>query len=57
MSHQCDLCESFKAKYDGKVKGQYAWAYMCDRCFKLYGVGLGVGKGDELDNGDNGEIK
>ena len=42
----CAFCGDL-AKYDGKtLKGP--WGYMCEKCFKLYGVGLGVGKGQIL---------
>ena len=47
----CDFCieqgVSCAAKYDGKtILGP--WAYMCDAHFQRYGVGLGLGKGQEL---------
>lgn len=35
------------AKYDGKTKGG-PWAYMCQLHFDEQGVGLGLGKGQEL---------
>ena len=42
----CDMCGQ-QAKYDGKtVHGP--WANMCKICFKLWGVGLGMGQGQEL---------
>lgn len=43
----CNLCNLKKAKYDGKTKIG-AWAYMCNTCFKLYGIGLGTGRGQKL---------
>lgn len=47
----CDLCGSagatVQAKYDGKTT-MGPWAYMCEKHFKKYGVGLGLGKGQEL---------
>lgn len=47
----CDFCkvEGFlvEAAYDGKTRGG-PWAWMCNRHFKLVGVGLGVGKGQKL---------
>lgn len=43
---KCDFCEKI-ARYDGRTKnGQ--WAYMCEGCFAICGVGLGLGKGQEL---------
>lgn len=49
MSQTCDICQQQPAKYDGKTK-MGPWAYMCEKCFKAYGVGLGLGKGQVLDN-------
>ena len=46
---ECDICGMFKAKYDGKTF-MGAWANMCDVCFKNFGVGLGMGKGQILNN-------
>lgn len=35
------------AHYDGKtIHGP--WAYMCEKHFKLYGLGLGLGRGQRL---------
>ena len=43
----CDFGCGRQALYDGRtVTGQ--WAYMCESCFKQYGVGLGTGKGQRL---------
>ena len=54
----CDICKHLKsrmhpeqvmkAKYDGKTKLRGIWAYMCQACFDELGIGLGVGKGQEL---------
>lgn len=47
---KCDFCGRI-ARYDGKVKGgedRYGWAYMCEGCFAIRGIGLGLGKGQEL---------
>lgn len=54
----CDFCKKEcedgaktprKAKYDGKtnVVGG-SWAYMCQEHFDVYGVGLGLGRGQRL---------
>lgn len=45
----CDLCQGDKlqAHYDGKtVYGP--WAYMCKPHFERAGIGLGMGRGQEL---------
>ena len=48
----CDVCASAGirdqvAKYDGKtIMGP--WANMCQACFADLGVGLGLGRGQEL---------
>ena len=43
---ECQFCNK-EAKYDDKTK-MGPWAYMCTKCFQNYGVGLGLGKGQEL---------
>ena len=48
---ECDFCSqngiSTDAEYDGKtVYGP--WANMCEYHFQLYGVGLGLGRGQKL---------
>ena len=47
---RCNLCREICSNYyiDGKTKIG-PWAYMCLSCFKKYGVGLGVGKGQKYD--------
>jgi len=42
----CDFCNK-KARYDGKTK-MGPWANMCEDCFKKFGIGLGMGKGQKL---------
>jgi hypothetical protein len=52
----CQLCYSKPATVDGKTKPATVdgktkmgpWAYMCEDCHTVYGVGLGVGKGQRL---------
>jgi hypothetical protein len=39
--------ESVPARFDGKTHSG-PWANMCDDCFERNGVGLGLGKGQEL---------
>lgn len=36
-----------EAVYDGKTK-EGPWAFMCEKCFKEHGVGLGTGRGQKL---------
>ena len=43
---QCQFC-SAPAAYDAKTR-MGPWAYLCERCFKKDGVGLGLGKGQRL---------
>jgi hypothetical protein len=51
---RCDFCKNselhnanVEAHYDAKtVMGP--WANMCDKHFKFYGIGLGLGKGQKL---------
>lgn len=47
----CDLCTreglQVVAQYDGATR-MGPWAYMCKTCFESYGVGLGLGLGQEL---------
>lgn len=44
---KCDFCNK-KAIVDGKtIMGP--WANMCKEHFDLYGVGLGLGKGQKLE--------
>lgn len=51
---ECDLCKVAPvtdppnvAAYDGKTR-MGPWAYMCEECFKVYGIGLGLGVGQRL---------
>jgi hypothetical protein len=50
----CDLCTPERspsgrreALYDGKTT-EGPWAYMCDIHFRLFGTGLGLGRGQRL---------
>lgn len=44
---KCDICGLKEAIYDGKtIHGP--WAFMCSSCMKIKGIGLGLGKGQEL---------
>lgn len=42
----CDFCGD-EAHYDGKTK-LGPWGNMCRDCFRTHGVGLGLGRGQEL---------
>lgn len=50
---QCNFCKQNpliqfqSAHYDGRTK-MGPWAFMCREHFDQYGVGLGLGKGQEL---------
>ena len=44
---KCDICKTRDAHYDGRTR-LGPWANMCLQCFGEFGVGLGVGKGQEL---------
>jgi len=43
---KCDFCGKI-ARYNGRTKDG-RWANMCEGCFAIRGVGLGLGKGQEL---------
>ena len=43
---KCDFCDR-PAEYDGKTRDG-PWAYMCERDFKIHGIGLGTGMGQRL---------
>lgn len=43
----CDLCKRKQAKYDAKTT-LGPWAYLCEECFKRFGVGLGLGRGQKI---------
>lgn len=48
----CDLHKLYwgqkrEAHFDAKTR-QGPWAYMCDECYGLEGVGLGLGRGQRL---------
>lgn len=51
----CDWCLTV-AKYDGKTK-MGPWGYMCNQHFKQYGIGLGLGKGQQLLIRDDYEVQ
>ena len=42
---KCDFCKE-EAVYDGRTR-MGGWANMCPYHFKLYGVGLGLGRGQK----------
>lgn len=43
---KCNFCAR-KAEYDARTNFG-SWAYMCRYHFNIYGIGLGLGKGQEL---------
>lgn len=52
----CDLChQPFGNKMiDGKTRFG-PWGNMCPSCYKKYGVGLGLGRGQEYERQKNGK--
>jgi hypothetical protein len=50
---KCDICRHpigrkfFDAQLNGRSGAQGSWACICPECFKHFGVGLGVGRGQE----------
>jgi len=48
----CDFCtdekKAVKAIYDAKTRMGF-WAYLCEKHFQQFGVGLGLGKGQRLE--------
>ncbi len=55
---ECDFCKSEgnsqEAHYDGAT-GIGPWAYMCERHFGIWGIGLGTGVGQTLIVREGGE--
>ena len=47
-STKCDICgkECETILYDGATK-MGPWAVMCEDCMEVYGIGIGIGKGQE----------
>ena len=45
---KCDICgkECEHVLYDGATK-MGPWAVMCEDCMEVYGIGIGMGKGQE----------
>lgn len=48
LPKNCDFCKNKLKKVfiDGRTKFE-PWAIMCKSCFKINGVGLGIGKGQK----------
>lgn len=44
---RCDFCGTYQAIIDGKTHAG-TWAFMCQGCFDLHGVGVGADKGEYL---------
>ena len=47
----CDVCNHHQAIYDAKLKVG-PWANVCETCFQKHGIGLGLGKGQKINQGD-----
>jgi hypothetical protein len=44
----CDFCGE-QAAFDGQMRGHSAWAFFCECCWPVQGVGtVGLGKGQRL---------
>jgi len=52
----CDMCKELGvrrlAEYDAKTVFGY-WAFLCEGCFRLFGHGLGMGRGQKLTERSN----
>ena len=50
----CDICKDDCGTiyYDGATK-MGPWANMCRTCFKVFGIGLGTGRGQEYHKDEN----
>lgn len=48
---KCNLCKSAITDtfIDGRLRGGLSWAFMCTECHSKYGVGLGIGNGQQYD--------
>ncbi len=45
----CSFCDPTKpAKYDGKTT-MGPWAYLCEFHYNVFGIGLGMGRGQKLE--------
>lgn len=53
----CDICGDPLTKWfvDGKTE-MGSWVIMCPGCFKVYGVGLGVGLGQKYNVADGKKV-
>jgi hypothetical protein len=57
IPNECQVCERpfVGVHYDGAgvyydAKTKYGpWGFLCEKCFKEHGVGLGTGKGQKYD--------
>lgn len=45
---KCDGCKRQDALYDAKTK-LGCWAYLCQDCFEVNGVGIGLGLGQKME--------
>ena len=43
---RCDVCGALQSKnwYDCRTTSG-RWAFLCDKCFEIYGIGIGTGRG------------
>jgi hypothetical protein len=59
----CNMCEKDISAgntpffVDGKTNNKnQEWALMCPECFKIHGVGLGIGLGQKYNGNQNAEL-
>ncbi len=53
---KCDICEK-KAVYDANPTLRGVWVYLCKDCFTRYGIKLGLGYGQRLDQKNEDGVK
>lgn len=47
---KCDICETpIKAAFVDGATTSGPWAYMCPTCHRIYGRGLGMGRGQKYE--------
>lgn len=54
--HVCDICGRDCGDFlvDGRTRGG-PWSVMCDKCADMYGVGLGLGRGQRYRKNESGD--
>lgn len=54
----CDICgeEIVDTLYDARIR-EGCWATLCESCWKVHGIGLGIGKGQKYVVNSQGEFE